>query len=105
MSPSKQDKKIQTETAKFVLVCIFFEERAIYDYFYKRKYSHKNSIAILFHQNDERTASAFVFCQLRNSDQLYTWLCLIIVKKTATIQDVAVAEEVAVNPRIAGGHH
>ena len=39
------------------------------------------------------------------SDRIYTWLCLIIVKKTATFQDVAVAEEAVVNLRIVGGRH
>ena len=39
------------------------------------------------------------------SHRIYTWLCLIIVKKTATIQDVAVAEEAVVNLRIVGGRH
>ena len=39
------------------------------------------------------------------SDLIYTWLCLIIVKKTAIIQDVAVAEEAVVNLRIVGGRH
>ena len=39
------------------------------------------------------------------SDGIYTWLCLIIVKKTAIIQDVAVAEEAVVNPPKVGGRH
>jgi hypothetical protein len=39
------------------------------------------------------------------SDLIYTWICLIIVKKTAIIQDVAVAEEAVVNLRIVGGRH
>ena len=32
---SKREKNIQTETTQFVSVCIFFEHRAIYVYFYK----------------------------------------------------------------------
>ena len=36
--PSKREKNIQTEITQFVSVCIFFEHRAIYVHFYKRKY-------------------------------------------------------------------
>ena len=45
--PSKREKNIQTVTTQFVSVCIIFEGRAIYVYFYKILYFTKTKYSAL----------------------------------------------------------